>query len=271
VSKLLADAHASRIVGVGEFLEYLAGLRSAGAREGEARATTEGAVQIMSIHAAKGLEFPVVVIGDVTGGGGRGSPLLIDPELGPLLKLEDEDGSSPAIYHLGRLRSDDREAAESDRLLYVAATRAKEKLILSGCLRLNRANELTSVGGFLGRLAGADCLGLCGLTIAHEVEGAAARQIPLQVGATPVACIVYEPGHVRGTRASIPKEVAEGGSPVPPPLLEPVSAPPLKLDGRAAEQERIPPQRVWRVVPMVGRPRAPAWVVGSLVHEALAA
>jgi len=37
------------------------------------------------------------------------------------------------------------------------------------------------------------------------------------------------------------------------------------------EQDRIPPQRVWRVAPAVKRPRAPAWVVGSLVHEALAA
>jgi ATP-dependent exoDNAse (exonuclease V) beta subunit len=37
------------------------------------------------------------------------------------------------------------------------------------------------------------------------------------------------------------------------------------------ERDRIPPQRVWRVVPAVKQPHAPAWVVGSLVHEALAA
>ena len=45
----------------------------------------------------------------------------------------------------------------------------------------------------------------------------------------------------------------------------------MATDGRVAEQERDPGQRVWRVVPAVARPRAPAWVVGKLVHEALAA
>jgi ATP-dependent exoDNAse (exonuclease V) beta subunit len=58
---------------------------------------------------------------------------------------------------------------------------------------------------------------------------------------------------------------------VPPPLLAPVSTGKEEVDGRTSAQERIPPQRVWRVVPAVKRSRAPAWVIGSLVHEALAA
>jgi ATP-dependent exoDNAse (exonuclease V) beta subunit len=57
---------------------------------------------------------------------------------------------------------------------------------------------------------------------------------------------------------------------LPPPLLAPVAAERLQTDGRAAGQERDPGQRVWRVVPAAVRPRAPAWVVGKLVHEALA-
>jgi ATP-dependent exoDNAse (exonuclease V) beta subunit len=58
---------------------------------------------------------------------------------------------------------------------------------------------------------------------------------------------------------------------LPPPLLEPVPAGVEPVDARVAEQERIPPQRVWRVVPAAKQPSAPAWVVGSVVHEALAA
>ena len=283
VSKLLADANASGIVGVGEFLEYLKGLRDVGAREGEARAVAEGAVQVMTIHAAKGLEFPVVVIGDVSRGGGRGSGLLLDAEFGPLHKLQDDDreDAAPAAYQLGKLRAADQEAAESDRLLYVAATRAREKLILSGCISLKKGNVVGRAGGSLGRLAGPGCLGLYGLTIDHDEEGAEAIVLPLQVGSTPVACTIYEPNY-EPLAAGLPHQLAAGPrpaasdepaypTPLPPPLLQPVEAGAEHADDRVSAQDRIPAQRVWQVVPAAERPRAPAWIVGSLVHEALAA
>lgn len=271
VAKLLADAHASGIVGVGEFLEYVNGLRDSGTREGEARATAEGAVQIMSVHAAKGLEFPVVVIGDITHEGRERRDPLIDPDLGVLLPLKDEDDALPAIYRLGKLRDSDQEDAESDRLLYVAATRAREKLIFSGCIRLKRDGTPGSLGGWLGKIGGPEGLGLAGTPIAHDEEGADAIYLELEVGATPVSCTLYEPGYVWAyppgeTRAEVRPSV-----PLPAPLLDPVSPGIEYVDQRTWEQDRIPPQRVWRVVPAVKRPRAPAWVVGSLVHKALAA
>jgi ATP-dependent helicase/nuclease subunit A len=272
VSKLLADAHTSGIVGVGEFLEYLTGLRDAGAREGEARSTAEGAVQIMSIHAAKGLEFPVVIIGDVTsGGGGRAESLLVDAELGPIINLRDEEKLAPAVYGLAKARSDDQEEAESDRLLYVAATRAREKLILSGCIGLKKDGTPSRLGGYLGKLAGPECLGLLDVGIPHDEEGAEARRMTLQAGASPVACTIYEPGCAWDARGPAQEEPDHGQSPIPPPLLMPLPSLGERVDERTADQERIPLQRVWRVVPAVQRPRAPAWVIGSLVHEALAA
>ena len=112
VAKLLADAHASSLVSVGEFLAYVAELRDSGTREGEARATAEGAVQIMSVHMAKGLEFPVVVIGDATYDPPGRSGVLFDPVLGVLLPQKDDDKTLPASYRLGKLTADDQEAAE---------------------------------------------------------------------------------------------------------------------------------------------------------------
>jgi ATP-dependent exoDNAse (exonuclease V) beta subunit len=270
VAKLLADAHASGIVGVGEFLEYVAGLRDSGTREGEARATAEGAVQIMSVHAAKGLEFPVVAIGDVTYGRHGGNGALIDPELGVLLPLQGEEGALAAIYRLGKARADDQEAAELDRLFYVAATRAGEKLILNGCIALKRDGTPARLGGWLGQIAGP--LGLAGTPIACDQEGGSrAIHLHLQAGQVPVACTIYEPGHAWDLPSRRAAEEPGPAASLSPPLLTPVAAVEEQVDERTAQRERVPPRRVWRVVPAAAEAHVPSRVLGSLVHEALAA
>ena len=270
ISKLLADAHTSGIVGVGEFLEYVNGLRDSGTREGEARAIAEGAVQIMSVHAAKGLEFPVVVIGDVTYRRRGADGVLVGPDLGVLLPVKDEEDNLPAIYRLGKARADDQEDAESDRLLYVAATRAREKLIFSGCISLKQGGTPSRLGEWLGKVSEPEVLGLAVVPIPHNEDGANVARLDLQVGDTPFSCTVYEPG-VTWTYLVDEIEMTAEPTVLPPPLLEPVPAGIEQVDQRVSEQDRIPPQRVWRVVPAAKEPRAPAWVVGSVVHEALAA
>jgi len=271
-AKLLADAHASDIIGVGEFMEYVSGLRDSGTREGEARATVEGAVQIMSVHAAKGLEFPVVVIGDVTYHRGARASLLIDSDLGVLLPFKDEGGRMPGLYRVGQMRAVDQENVESDRLFYVAATRAREKLMFSGCIGLTQSGKASGLRGWLGKVAGPEGLGLGEVEISYDEEGAHAVGGDLREGQTPVACTIYEPGYDWDRRPDIAeRESKPERVPLPPPLLEPVLPGEELVDRRISERDRIPPQRVWRVVPAVKRPRAPAWVVGSLVHEALAA
>jgi ATP-dependent exoDNAse (exonuclease V) beta subunit len=223
----------------------------------------------MSVHAAKGLEFPVVVMGDITYGGGRGGgSVLIDPDLGVLLPHKDDEGMRSASYRLGALRSDDQEGAESDRLLYVAATRAREKLILSGCISLTKAGTPGRSSGWLGRLDGP--LGLSDAGIGHDDEGSSAIHLDLGVGNTPVACTIYEPGWKWVSPVPETKLETEGKLSPPPQLLTSVSAGQEQTDRRTSEQDRIPMQRVWRVVPTAEGSRAPAWVIGSLVHEALA-
>ncbi len=264
VSKLLADAHASGIVGVGEFVEYLDGLRSTGAREGEARATVEGVVQIQSVHQAKGLEFPVVILGDATHASGGRPSLLLDPELGLVLPLQDENKQKPAAWQLAEARDKDQEEAEADRLLYVACTRARELLIVSGCTGIGKKGALNKPAGWLGRLDGA--LNLAGQRLDYSAEGSRAITLRLQAGSTPVACTIYEPGYAWAAAPARAAGRAREATAVPPPLLEPVTA-----VQEPEEPEQETPDRVWRVVPAVKYPRAPSRVVGLLVHEALKA
>jgi ATP-dependent exoDNAse (exonuclease V) beta subunit len=196
--------------------------------------------------------------------------VLVDRKLGILVPLKDEEGTLASIYQFGKALADDQEAAESDRLLYVAATRAQEKLIFNGYIGLKRDGSVGKLRGWLDKVSRQEGLGLIGMPIPHDEEGANAIHLDLQVGQTLASCTIYEPGVVWERRRELGGE-AQPPAILPPPLLEPVSAGIEQVDQRTSEQERIPAQRVWRVVPAVKRPRAPAWVVGSLVHEALAA
>ena len=94
---------------------------------------TLDAVRIMSIHRAKGLEFPMVVLADALGGtGGNRSPeveVRRDWATG-LSGLRIGDVSSLAGVFLDAKRRD-REAYERSRLLYVAMTRPRERLVVS--------------------------------------------------------------------------------------------------------------------------------------------
>ena len=166
--------------------------------------------------------------------------VLLDPILGVLLAEKDDDKQLPAVYRLGKLTADDREAAESDRLLYVAATRAREKLIISGCVTVKKDGTPGALGGWLRRLCDAAALGLAGLEVAVEESADAPRHLNLTAGASPIACEIYGPGWSweRRVPASVPR--TEAAVPLPPPLLAPVAVERAGVDSRTAEQERDP-------------------------------
>lgn len=267
VEKLLADALTSSLVSVSDFLAYVAGLRDSGTREGEARTTREGAVQIMSVHAAKGLEFPIVVLGDVTYENPHRSDILLDPELGVLLPQKDDEDRPGAIYTLGRQRDLEQEAAESDRLLYVAATRVREMLLLNGCFKLTNSETPGYLRGWLKRIS--EPTGFGNLTFGdYSGTGPEALRFSLKTQETVLAGVLYEPEYKPrdiGLRRERPAE-PDSAPGLPPPLLAP-----LPVTSRQQEAGEDKSRRVWQVVPDAREPTAPAWVVGLLVHEALAA
>ena len=113
-----------------------------GRRESEAPVEGEAldAVRLMTIHRAKGLEFEIVCVADLGRGPRRPADLLRvgrDGRLGLRLAQPGTGKREPALDYvaLGEERCQ-AEALEERRLFYVAMTRARERLILSGAAKL---------------------------------------------------------------------------------------------------------------------------------------
>jgi ATP-dependent helicase/nuclease subunit A len=121
-----------------DFVERLQYLMDGGDSEAQADVgNDEDAVQIMTAHGAKGLEFPIVIAASLHRQFNFDRVRVLDKELGLMLKYPDTDKKNdrPAICELIKLRSEYNTLAEEKRVLYVALTRAKDHLIVSGTLR----------------------------------------------------------------------------------------------------------------------------------------
>jgi ATP-dependent helicase/nuclease subunit A len=143
------------------FVRFVRDQEAVGARELEAVAEEEGAdaVRLLTIHAAKGLEFKVVVVADA--GRDRAPPpsdeilALSDGRFG--FRVADpitSERKGAFAYEAVREARKAEERAERLRLYYVAMTRAADRLIVSGAIDPARAaDETTPIGWVLERLA----------------------------------------------------------------------------------------------------------------------
>ena len=121
-----------------EFLIDLESVEDAASKEAELSDEDQGnRVQVMTTHAAKGLEFPVTIIAAMEREGRKGAPTVsYTPEYGLGIRWKDSkakarDGFKDTWAKANADRLKEREEEEGNRLLYVAMTRAEEHLILS--------------------------------------------------------------------------------------------------------------------------------------------
>ncbi|RYG25375.1 hypothetical protein EON82_07400, partial [bacterium] len=143
--KLLALALTELQLGPGEYAERIWETQEVRHKEGDAPAdAAEDVVTLMTIHKAKGLEFPVVVLPD-TVSGFRGGPrdVLVDPRLHMVTV---KPGKVPPLAHrFVEEQRAKRDTEEGLRLLYVALTRAQKRL----CVCMYPPNARTSMNSVL--------------------------------------------------------------------------------------------------------------------------
>lgn len=115
-------------------VSWLAELEEKAVDEGEPPTLEPGDnfVRVLTVHKAKGLEFPVVILADLAYSRGFDEPLIIERSSGSLaIKLGDKDNRVQTANYEKLSRSEAKRAeAEERRILYVAMTRARDFLVL---------------------------------------------------------------------------------------------------------------------------------------------
>ena len=161
LARLARSYEALRGAGLEGFVRFVRDQDALGARELEAVAEEEDAdaVRLLTIHAAKGLEFRVVIVADAgrdTGGPPAADEIvaLSDGRFG-FRALHPTRGRREPVFDYAEVSEARRrqERAERLRLYYVAMTRAVDRLIVSGSIDPGRpADRETPIGWVLGRL-----------------------------------------------------------------------------------------------------------------------
>ncbi len=124
-------------------LEFLTSIRSGG---GEVKRDMDAAgkdeVRIMTIHGAKGLEAPIVILPDTLASRGKSEPVLPAPDGSVHYWLPPSDLARPVFVEQAQQVAATLRIEESNRLLYVAMTRARDGLVIGGWEKPNGVRRL---------------------------------------------------------------------------------------------------------------------------------
>jgi ATP-dependent helicase/nuclease subunit A len=266
-------------------LDFLAA-RAETNSEAQAATAAEGhdGVRIMTVHNAKGLEFDVVAVPDLSRSllaGARPPQLVLGREQPPRVGMQLRRLGSAGInlYEYGELLEESRrrDAEEGLRLFHVAATRARRRLILSGVVKPEPGRETKPSTPVVERLV--EALGVARDTDADILVPApeARPGLDAEFAASEIAVRVNLPSPEHAAELSSVRRDAAAERPLgegPPPLLDrrPPIVPSRPLSYTAISAFEECPYRFYmeRVLGLGTRNRDSARVAGSTATSAVA-
>jgi len=145
-------ASSFNVISLSRFVNFLQKLLESGGdwAPAEPDSSASDAVRVMSVHKSKGLEFPIVILAETSREFRFGSHIgdcITDNQATIGLRIIDENSGSklPSLtWQVIKEKQRKQSLAEEMRILYVAMTRAKDKLILSGAAESKHCISLLS-------------------------------------------------------------------------------------------------------------------------------
>ncbi len=146
--KFIQKAILAGKITLNDLLQEIDKYKDSGSGDSENQISNENGVNILTIHKAKGLEYPVVILYNANHRVPNISNIVFDETNGLCFKFSifneqglKEDIKLPLLDSAVKFQMQ-KEFEESKRLLYVALTRAKDLLVISSTLKLTQAKDI---------------------------------------------------------------------------------------------------------------------------------